>query len=148
MYYSSVPMPVSGGHSFAAVCAGDWHSCALEKSGTAWCWGESLQLARMASFLCLRISLSTSPTYLLSIAGRGDEGQLGSGSTQSSVSPVQVAYGHSWRSIACGAFHTCALNTTSQAFCWGKLDLALWKLCNCTVLSRRQLQLLCCSPLL
>lgn len=40
-YNSSVPVQVVGGTSFAQVCTGDRHSCALEPSGKAWCWGES-----------------------------------------------------------------------------------------------------------
>ena len=37
---SNVPVEVLGGHSFAAVCTGFQHSCAVEPSGKAWCWGE------------------------------------------------------------------------------------------------------------
>ena len=37
---SDVPILVSGNHSFATVCTGFTHSCALEPSGQAWCWGE------------------------------------------------------------------------------------------------------------
>ena len=39
-YTSSVPVFVSGNHSFTTVCAGEAQSCALEPSGKAWCWGE------------------------------------------------------------------------------------------------------------
>lgn len=39
-YFSNVPVEVSGGHLFDTVCAGVTHSCALEPSGKAWCWGK------------------------------------------------------------------------------------------------------------
>lgn len=35
-----MPVEVLGGHSFVAVCNGYDHSCAVEPSGKAWCWGE------------------------------------------------------------------------------------------------------------
>ena len=46
-HQSSVPVEVLGGHSFAAVYAGGGHSCGLEPSGQAWCWGAQ------AGGLCL-----------------------------------------------------------------------------------------------
>ena len=36
-----MPVQVLGGQSFADVCTGERHSCGLEPSGKAWCWGES-----------------------------------------------------------------------------------------------------------
>lgn len=40
VHNSSVPVEVRANASFAAVCTGGAHSCALEPSGKAWCWGE------------------------------------------------------------------------------------------------------------
>lgn len=37
---SSIPVLVAGDLPFAAVCTGLQHSCALDSSGKAWCWGE------------------------------------------------------------------------------------------------------------
>ena len=34
------PKIVLGGYSFSTVCTGSQHSCALQPSGQAWCWGE------------------------------------------------------------------------------------------------------------
>ena len=39
-YESKVPVVVMGNHSFKFVCTAFSHSCALEQSGKAWCWGE------------------------------------------------------------------------------------------------------------
>jgi alpha-tubulin suppressor-like RCC1 family protein len=36
---TSVPVPVSGGLSFAAVSAGSGHTCGVTSSGTVYCWG-------------------------------------------------------------------------------------------------------------
>lgn len=35
-----VAVQVASDISFAQVCTGDRHSCALEPAGKAWCWGE------------------------------------------------------------------------------------------------------------
>lgn len=37
---SNTPVDVTGDHVFTAISAGDWHTCALEASGQALCWGE------------------------------------------------------------------------------------------------------------
>lgn len=39
-YGSNLPVPVSGNRSFATMCNGNYHSCGLEPSGKAWCWGK------------------------------------------------------------------------------------------------------------
>lgn len=36
----NVPTPVSGGHSFTRISAGEEHVCALADDGQAWCWGK------------------------------------------------------------------------------------------------------------
>lgn len=90
---SNVPVEVAGGRSFAAGCTGQFHSCALEPSGQAWCWG------------------------------RGSAGQLGAGSNavkEISLTPVAVSGNHVFRSITCGAWHTCALDDQGRAWCWGR----------------------------
>ena len=37
--HAFVPVPVSGGHTFTSLTAGGWHTCGLDGSGQAWCWG-------------------------------------------------------------------------------------------------------------
>ena len=53
-------------------------------------------------------------------AGVGGNGQLGTGSEDSSAVPVQVAGGHTFRAITCGRFHSCALDEEGRSWCWGK----------------------------
>lgn len=38
---------------------------------------------------------------------------------RSVITPVEVAGGRLWQSVASGFMHTCALTTTGQAYCWG-----------------------------
>lgn len=88
-HYSAVPVAVLGGHSFISVCTGWTHSCGLEASGQAYCWGQNVH------------------------------GQLGDGTNINSTTPVEVAGGHKFRSITCGAVHTCALDYAGWAWCFG-----------------------------
>jgi alpha-tubulin suppressor-like RCC1 family protein len=57
---SNVPVPVSGGLSFASISAGYFYTCGVTPAGAAYCWGD------------------------------GPSGQLGSGPTVASLVPVQV----------------------------------------------------------
>jgi alpha-tubulin suppressor-like RCC1 family protein len=65
------------------------HACALDAEGQAWCWGANTH------------------------------GQLGTGTTNPSLVPVQVAGGHRFVDIAVGNEHTCALADSGTIFCWG-----------------------------
>jgi alpha-tubulin suppressor-like RCC1 family protein len=72
-----------------AVTAGGEHTCALRDDGTAWCWG------------------------------RNDLGQLGDGTTEDRIEPVQVVGDQRFVSIAAGSRHTCALADDGSTWCWG-----------------------------
>lgn len=37
---SNVPVEVLGGRTFSSVCTSGVHSCGLESTGKAWCWGK------------------------------------------------------------------------------------------------------------
>lgn len=54
-------------------------------------------------------------------AGDNTDGQLGgsTGTADNSTTPDEVAGGHTFRSITCGARHTCSLDEARQAWCWG-----------------------------
>ncbi|MBI4700605.1 MAG: hypothetical protein HY744_05490 [Deltaproteobacteria bacterium] len=78
------------GTSALAVATGGYHTCAVKKDGTLWCWG------------------------------RNADGELGDGTTQSKSSPVQVsALGTSALAVAAGGYHTCAVKAGGTLWCWG-----------------------------
>jgi alpha-tubulin suppressor-like RCC1 family protein len=81
----TVEIPVRG--PFAA--AGLNHSCALDSSGKAYCWGEN------------------------------EDGQLGDGSLTDRATPVPVAGGIEFVALASTYIHTCGLDRVGQAYCWG-----------------------------
>ena len=54
------------------------------------------------------------------------DGQLGDGTTTSSLNPIRVIGGIIFTQISAGRFHTCGLNATGQAFCWGEWWTQVW----------------------
>ncbi len=79
---------------WASISVGYYHSCALKSDGSAYCWGNN------------------------------EYGQLGNGSTNSSLNPVAVDMigvlsGKTIKSISIGKYHTCAIASDDRAYCWG-----------------------------
>ena len=85
------PVAVAGDRTYTSISAGGVHTCALDTTGKAWCWGN------------------------------GSQGQVGDGETsqQNKYAPVAVAGDRTYTTINPGANHTCALDTTGKAWCWG-----------------------------
>lgn len=83
---------VGGGMPLSGVSTGVNHACALGSSGFAYCWGN------------------------------GYYGQVGVNPTNAAgVYPnaQAVGGGRSYRAIAAGMLHTCAIGTDNKIWCWG-----------------------------
>jgi len=85
------PVAVLGGLSFAAVKAGNGHTCGVTTTHIAYCWGDNLF------------------------------GELGDGTITptSKPSPVAVAGGLDFLAVSAGGPHSCGLTTAHVAYCWG-----------------------------
>ncbi len=90
-----MPVQVMGlpaGTSVSFVGAGDENTCAALDNGSLWCWG------------------------------RNDRGQLGDGTNDDSLVPVQVLnipVGHTITGLATGLYHTCIIMESREVWCWG-----------------------------
>jgi alpha-tubulin suppressor-like RCC1 family protein len=138
------PVQVKGGVTLASVSAGTEHTCGLNGSGQAYCWGSSaygqlgtnstarqktpaaVQMPSGVTFS--QIVASERHTCALDTTGQawcwgyGAEGALGAGFTFGDSVPAQVTHpsGVTFTSISTQYRHVCALDTTGQAWCWGK----------------------------
>jgi len=86
---SNVPIKVqTGGLVFRRVFAGGGHTCALTPEGAAYCWGNNRS------------------------------GQLGTGTHDTTVTPVPVSGSRTWSQLSTGLIHTCGVSA-GKAYCWG-----------------------------
>jgi alpha-tubulin suppressor-like RCC1 family protein len=141
------PAQVSGSRQFAAIAAGDGHTCAVALlDDTAWCWGSNAN-GQLGTTLGGGATLSTFPVtasggrgfrsiaagQALSCAvtpsgsgfcwGSNASGQMGIGSDVAQPSPPQpraVSGGLVFRSIDAGTAHACGVTTDNRAYCWGR----------------------------
>ena len=91
---ASNPNIVGGLPKISAVTTGDDHSCALDDTGQAWCWGSN------------------------------HHGQLGLGYSDAPggwavAVPTRVTGDLHLVSLTAGAEHTCGLDPSGTAYCWG-----------------------------
>lgn len=90
------PQPVAIGASsglFREIDTGWGHTCALGEDQKVYCWG------------------------------RGQYGRLGDNSSTDRDAPVQVGLGDApgtFKSVASGEIHNCALGTDQKVYCWGR----------------------------
>lgn len=92
--FSSAPLAVAGGQTFAQISTGYGHDCGVTASGAGYCWGSN------------------------------QFGELGSGDTAShSSTPQLVAGGLQFAMISAGSQHSCGVTTSGAAYCWGAAGL-------------------------
>jgi alpha-tubulin suppressor-like RCC1 family protein len=87
---SNVPIRVDAGLTFKSIAVGYTHTCALTTDGAAYCWGAN------------------------------DWQQLGYDTSATGVkTPVAVAGGHAFATIAAGYYFNCGIEVEGTAYCWG-----------------------------
>lgn len=113
---SFMPLLVQGGHAFVQLSAGNDHTCAVDASAAAWCWGcAGASAGRQGSVQrpatscnCWRITRSAlqrclnNPPVLPCACSNGESGQLGYGALNSMNVPVAVSGGHRFAAVSAG----------------------------------------------
>ncbi len=92
---ASRPMPVVGAHRFTNVAAGTVHTCGLDETGTALCWGGNW------------------------FGGLGDGTSKAANTGGERGTPGAVKTAVKFRAIAPGGSHTCGLAIDGRVWCWG-----------------------------
>lgn len=146
------PVLLQDGRTYVQVTAGFVHTCALDSSGAAVCWGNNdygqlgatsnasacggrpcsktpllvsgaLRFTRLAAGWVANCGIATDHrTYCWGGGANDGKGYLGDGSLQRSLAPVQVVADSAFESVTMGDGHACALTATGVAFCWGQND--------------------------
>jgi len=138
---NSVPFDVRG--AFVTVSAGIYRTCAVSEAGTVYCWGfiglnkdwmnddppfkeSPVAVGSGLTFTTVSTSSHSCGRTISGAAycwGDNEGGQLGSGSTTSSRTPVKVTGELSFAAVSAGGGHTCGLTTTGAVYCWGDNSL-------------------------
>jgi alpha-tubulin suppressor-like RCC1 family protein len=136
------PAAVTGGRTFSALVAGVRHTCGLTSSREAFCWGSnefgqlgngssistqsSTPVAVSGGFPFIALVAGYSHTCGLVIGGAtycwgwNDYSQMGDVTTgQNRLTPVAVAGGFAFVTLASGETHTCGLTAAGTTLCWG-----------------------------
>lgn len=88
--HSARPVRVPGDREFRAVTAGGTHSCGLTTAGALYCWGGNWH------------------------------GQLGIGERiEVAAEPRRVAPDLRFLAVSAGGIHTCGIDESGDAYCWG-----------------------------
>jgi alpha-tubulin suppressor-like RCC1 family protein len=138
---SLVPVPLTGFlPRFVAVTAGDEHTCALDPSGEAWCWGFNRfgQLGQgspgetplttpsrvLGTLRATALDAGGANTCALVVGGsvscwgNNSNGELGTGTTTSSARPTLVLGLRGATALSAGGA-ACAMLPGGRADCWG-----------------------------
>ncbi|HET9708372.1 MAG TPA: Ig-like domain-containing protein [Gemmatimonadales bacterium] len=136
----AIPLPIASSAHFAQVVAGGAHTCGLDPSGLAICWGAggSGQLgdgvgmdrsipAQVGSLETRFLVISTGAVHTCAVAtdqnawcwGGNSSGQVGDRTTGDELLPTQIGAGQTFTTISAGGSHSCAVSTAGAASCWG-----------------------------
>jgi alpha-tubulin suppressor-like RCC1 family protein len=130
------PIQVGTAQDWANVVADNATTCALKTDRSLWCWGSFTQFDSAPRPLRSTptevggdtdwntISLGgtfcgTKTDMSLWCAGPNSTGAVGDGTTTPRLIPTKVGSAQTWRSVAAGSWHTCAVAADESLWCWG-----------------------------
>lgn len=120
-----------GTDTWRSVAASYARTCAVRSDSSLWCWGDDT-LPAPVSGSWSSVGISGSNTCgirtddTLWCWGPNASGQLGTGTTRASTSPVQVGQDRDWRQVSLrgdnGTTSACAVRVDGTLWCWGAND--------------------------
>lgn len=138
---SSPVQTIAGGTNWKQVACGYKHTTAIKTDGTLWSWGsnsagqlgDNTTTSRSSPVQTITFDtnwkqVSCGSIHTAAIKNDGTlwtfgyniVGQLGDNTTTNRSSPVQtVTFGNKWKQVACGYYHTVAINTDGTLWTWG-----------------------------
>jgi alpha-tubulin suppressor-like RCC1 family protein len=128
---SSVPVTVTGITNAIAVAASLNHTCAVLRSGTVQCWGDSYwgelgngtwtnsSLPVAVTGITNAITASAGWYHTCALLGDGLVSCWGDGSTRTNSVPLPVTGVSNAFAVAAGRTHTCAVLSGGAVQCWG-----------------------------
>ena len=144
---SSVPRAVgpsaTGLGDLTGISAGDLHTCAVQTTGSVWCWGDNTyamigdgtstiaQLPVKVPGLTDAVTVSAGPYTTCALSrgglvrcwGNNSWGQHGNGTTTPTTTPaVRVSGITTAVNVSVGAEHACAVTSDGRVWCWGNSD--------------------------
>jgi len=136
------PMAVEGGSAVWTniIEAGDFHTCAVKKDLSLWCWGANnngqLGIGTVAAStlpqqvgdrkwralgLGFEHSCGIQEDKSLWCWGNNSHGQVGVDNGATSVNlPLRVGDEADWESVSSEYYHNCAIKTDGSLWCWGR----------------------------
>jgi alpha-tubulin suppressor-like RCC1 family protein len=91
------PVKVDGNQEWDKIAAGRRHTCAIDADGKLYCWGG-------------RAAGGGTRPWLVGIGPFG------------STTPAAVRHDLTFKAVQTAEYHTCAVTTDNQAYCWGNGD--------------------------
>jgi len=141
---SSLPIQIADGTKFKAIAAGVSHNHALDLDGNLWAWGKGIlgNGATSGSNIPVKIDLGETTfdfvsagasisfvqnAYTLAIDKEGNlwawgynsYGQLGDGTKQTRLSPVQIQSETKFITVFAGSEHSHAVDERGNLWAWG-----------------------------
>lgn len=128
------PLPVLTSQTFSSIASNVWRTCALDKHGQTWCWGDPDPNHPATTPVALNVVQQTTPFVDLSVGvdvqcaldaagaaycwGNNAFGELGS-TVGYTFAAVPVATTLRFRTISAGYYHVCGLDFSGSVWCWG-----------------------------
>ena len=112
-----IPLPrqVGVAKDWQNIGLGDSHACAVNTSGALWCWGESSAGRLGVPDVSV---LNATPRQVSNASG-----EIETSNEYDALVPTRVGTGTDWsqlpEGIGGGRSHTCAIQGTTQLWCWG-----------------------------